>query len=304
MKSWLILYLDELERRGASPYTIKNYGTDLRQFMDYCAECEITTLDALSVNVVRDYLAELTACSYVPASIARRVFELHAFGDFLVRRRAWNANLFRRVHAPRVPRKLPVYLTLDEVRRWLAVPRTDSPKGLRDRAIFETLYASGVRVSELVGMNLRDLDLAGAQCRILGKGDKERMVLLGQPAIDALRRYLELGRPALARPASGDALFLNRFGTRLSVRSVDELVRRAGIAAGIQKTVTPHVLRHTFATHLLDGGADLRTIQELLGHERLTATQIYTHVSRKHAQEVYLHAHPRSRESDRHWRDE
>ncbi len=298
MRAWLIHYLDELERRGASPYTIKNYGTDLRQFIDYCAEQGVVTLADLRVELVRSYLAELAACAYVPASIARRVFELHAFGDYLVRQQAWSANLFRRIHAPRVPRKLPVYLTVDEVTRWLAVPQADSPKGLRDRAIFETLYASGVRVSELVGLNVRDLDLSAAQCRVIGKGDKERIVLLGQPAVAALIRYLARGRPALARSASGDALFLNRFGRRLSTRSVDELVRRAGIAAGIEKTVTPHVLRHTFATHLLDGGADLRTIQELLGHERLTATQIYTHVSRKHAQEVYLRSHPRSRESD------
>ncbi|HOT91230.1 MAG TPA: tyrosine recombinase XerC [Anaerolineae bacterium] len=298
LRTWLERYLGALERDNASPYTVKNYRTDIGQFLDYCAEHGVTTLANLTRDLVRDHLAELAEAEYVRASIARRVFELRAFGDFLLRNAAWNQNLFRRVYAPRLPRRLPRHLTLEEMQRLLAVPDVASPQGMRDRAILETLYAAGVRVAELVGLDLRDLNLEAAEMRVIGKGDKERVALLGQPAVAALRAYLDVGRPALLadRPPT-NAVFLNRFGQRLSVRSVDEIVRQAGVAAGLDQTVTPHLLRHTFATHMLDGGADLRVVQELLGHENLATTQIYAHVTQKRAREIYLQAHPRSRDA-------
>ncbi|MBN1259272.1 MAG: tyrosine recombinase XerC [Anaerolineae bacterium] len=290
----LARYLNALEQGNASPYTVKNYGADIGQFLDYCGEREVETLHALRRDLVRDYLAELDEIGYARASIARRVFELRAFGDYLLRIGAWEDNLFRRVYAPRIPRRLPHYLTHEETAQLLAVPDNNTPQGSRDKAILETLYASGVRVSELEGLDVRDVALSSGEMRVIGKGDKERMTLLGQPAVSALRAYLTSGRPKLAGERPSLALFLNRFGGRLSVRSISEIVRRAGVAAGIEQTVTPHLLRHTFATHMLDGGADLRVVQELLGHASLVTTQIYAHVTQKRAREVYGRAHPRA----------
>jgi len=297
LQAWLGRYVQFLERDNASPYTVKNYRTDIGQFLDYCAEQECTSLSSLNRDIVREYLAELTEVGYARASIARRVFELRAFGDYLIRNEAWEQNLFRRIYAPRVPRRLPRYLTVDEVTRLLGVPEAALPNGQRDRAILETLYASGIRVSELVGLNLRDVNLAARELRVIGKGNKERITLLGAPAVAALRAYIQVERPSQLGEHATHALFLNRFGGRLSVRSVSEIVRKAGLAAGIEQTVTPHLLRHTFATHLLDGGADLRVVQELLGHENLATTQIYANVTQRRAREIYLKAHPRSGES-------
>jgi len=298
VRYWLQRYLDALEREGASPYTVKNYGSDIGQFLDYCqVEEEVTTLEGLTRELLRNHLAELSAGGYVRASIARRVFELRAFGDYLVHAGAWSQNMFRRIHAPRLPSRLPSFLTVEEVKQLLSVPHPGSPQGLRDRAILETLYATGMRVSELAGLDLRDIDWAAAEIRVIGKGNKERIVLLGRIAVTVLRTYVENGRPQQIGKRVSDAVFLNRFGNRLSVRSISEIVRQTGEAAGLDQTVTPHLLRHSFATHLLEGGADLRVVQELLGHENLATTQIYTHVTQAHAKETYTHAHPRSEDT-------
>jgi integrase/recombinase XerC len=177
-------------------------------------------------------------------------------------------------------------------------PDISTPQGQRDRAIIEVLYSSGLRVSELVGLNLSDLDLERGEVKVLGKGGKERICLLGEPARRALKLYIREGRRRLMEgDGATDALFLNRFGGRLSVRSVDSIVGKYSRIAGLTKRVTPHILRHTFATHLMDGGADLRVVQELLGHARLATTQIYTHVSKSRAREIYLKSHPRARGS-------
>lgn len=291
---WLDRYLSYLEQDNASDYTVKNYGTDIGQFLDHCVGEGVTTLDGLNRNLVRTYLEILDEDGYVRASIARRVFELRAFGDYLVRHHGWEQNLFRRIYAPRVPRKLPRYLTIDEVRRLLSVPDTSTVKGLRDRAILEVLYASGVRVSELVALDLRDVDFGVGEMRVIGKGNKERLSLLGRPAVTALKAYIDRGRPEQLGDQAANAIFLNRFGGRLSSRSVDTIVRKSGVAAGIEETVTPHLLRHTFATHMLNGGADLRVVQELLGHDSIASTQIYASITQRRAREIYLKAHPRS----------
>ncbi len=291
---WLDLYLSHLERDNASFYTIKNYGTDIRQFLDYCVEEEINTLTELDRHLIRAYVAELTDVGYARASIARRIFELRAFGDYLLRNKVWEQNIFRRIHAPRLKQRLPRYLSHEEIHRLLAIPNTNSSQGMRNRAILETLYASGVRVSELVGLDLDYVNLHTGELRVVGKGKKERIALIGQPAVRALQAYIEQGRPNQVGKRYTRAVFLNRFGGRLSTRSIDEIVRKAGEAAHITQTVTPHLLRHTFATHLLDGGADLRVVQELLGHKNLATTQIYAHVTQSRAREIYLRAHPRS----------
>ena len=280
--------------QNASPYTIKNYRTDIGQFLGYCRGQGVSAPGQVDRALLRGYLGELDAAGYVKASIARRVAELRSFGDFLVREGVLEYNPFRMVSAPRAPKRLPRYLTVAEIEALLAVPDTSTPSGLRDRAIVEVLYAAGLRVSELAGLDLADVDLTQAQVRVVGKGSKERIGLLGRPAVAAVRAYLQAGRPALLGQRPSQALWLNRRGGRLSVRSVAMTLSRAGQQAGIRISVSPHVLRHSFATHLLDGGADLRVVQELLGHANLATTQIYTHVSQSRAREVYMRAHPRA----------
>jgi integrase/recombinase XerC len=284
--------------RNASPYTVKNYGHDIGQFLDYCRGQGVSSLDQVDRTLLRSYLAELDAAGYVKASIARRVAELRSFGDFLVREEVLERNVFRLVSAPRIPRRLPQYLTVAQVEALLAVPDTSTPLGLRDRAIIEVLHAAGLRVSELVGLDVVDVDLVQAQVRVVGKGGKERIGLLGRPAVHAVRAYLSMGRPALLGRRPTEALWLNHRGGRLTARGVALIVSKAGKQAGIRIPVSPHVLRHTFATHLLDGGADLRVVQELLGHANLATTQVYTHVSQSRAREVYLRAHPRAGSPD------
>jgi len=287
--------------RNASPYTIKNYGNDIGQFLDYCRAQGVGRLSQVDRSLLRSYLAELDAAGYVKASIARRVAELRSFGDFLVREGVLERNSFRMVSAPRIPKRLPQYLTVAEVEALLAVPDTSTPLGLRDRAIIEVLYAAGLRVSELVGLDVADVDLVQAQVRVVGKGGKKRIGLLGRPAVQAVRAYLKAGRPALLvrrRGGPTNALWLNHRGGPLTARGVALILRKAGKQAGIRTPVSPHVLRHSFATHLLDGGADLRVVQELLGHANLATTQIYTHVSQSRAREVYTRAHPRAGASD------
>ena len=284
--------------RNASPYTVKNYRSDIGQFLDYCRAKGVGSIEQIDRSLLRAYLAELDAAGYVKASIARRMAELRSFGDFLVREDVLERNPFRTVGAPRIPKRLPHYLTTAELEVLLSVPDTSTPRGLRDRAIIEVLYAAGLRVSELVGLNVRDVDLAQAQVRVVGKGGKERIGLLGRPAVRAVSAYLNGGRPELLGQRPTGALWLNHRGGRLTVRGVALVLDKAGRQAGIRTSVSPHVLRHTFATHLLDGGADLRVVQELLGHANLVTTQIYTHVSQSRAREVYLHAHPRAGDSD------
>jgi integrase/recombinase XerC len=301
MKELLDRFLSYMEAQNSSPYTIKNYGNDIGQFLDYCREQGIGSLAGIDRSLLRSYLAELDAVGYVKASISRRVAELRSFGNFLVREKILERNPFRAVSAPRVPQRLPKYLTVAEVEALLATPDTTTPLGLRDRAIIEVLYGAGLRVSELASLDRADMDLTQGQVRVLGKGGKERIGLLGRPAVRAIRAYLETGRPVLAgkrqaKSTAADALWLNHRGGRLSVRGVSLVLSKVGEQAGIRTHVSPHVLRHSFATHLLDGGADLRVVQELLGHANLVTTQIYTHVSQSRAREVYTRAHPRAEE--------
>ena len=195
--------------RNSSPYTVKNYGNDIGQFLDYCGEQGVNSLGQVDRSLLRSYLAELDGAGYVKASIARRVAELRSFGDFLVREEVLERNPFRLVSAPRIPKRLPQYLTVAEVEALLAVPDTSTPLGLRDRAIIEVLYAAGLRVSELAGLDVPDVSLEQGCARVMGKGSKERIGLLGRQAVQAVRAYLEAGRPVLLRKQPTNALWLN-----------------------------------------------------------------------------------------------
>jgi integrase/recombinase XerC len=299
MQGLLEQFLVYLETsRNASPHTVKNYGNDIGQFLDYCKAQEVHSPEQIDRSLLRSYLAELDDAGYVKASIARRVAEMRSFGEFLVQEGALERNTFRTVSAPRIPKRLPQYLTVAEIETLLQALDTSTPLGLRDRAIIEVLYAAGLRVSELVDLDVAGVDLTQSQVRVMGKGSKERIALLGRQAMWALRAYLRQGRPELLGRQPTDALFLNHRGGRLTTRGVALVLSRTGKRAGIQTPVSPHVLRHSFATHLLDGGADLRVVQELLGHANLATTQIYTHVSQSRAREVYMRAHPRATTSN------
>jgi integrase/recombinase XerC len=293
-----ITYL--IAEKNASPYTIKNYRHEIEQFFAFLREKGIDSWEGVDRHILRRYLAWLKDQGYVKASIARRVSELRSFCRYLVREGILTSNPISAISSPKVPKRLPEYLDLHEVDALLSAPDTSTSQGLRDRAILEMLYAAGLRVSELAALDVDDVEWSGAELRVLGKGDKERLALLGKPAQRALERYLREGRPELMREGRPTkAIFINRFGGRLSERSVRMLLDKYAKVAGLGKRVYPHMLRHTFATHLLDGGADLRVVQELLGHADLATTQIYTHVSQARVREVYLKSHPRAKKGER-----
>jgi integrase/recombinase XerC len=273
-----------------SPHTLRSYRSDLEQFRQYCTETTGArtlgeALRAVDVRLVRAWLMHLHGLGLEPASIARKLAALRSWLRFLVRGGELSRNPAADVRGPRLARKLATFLPIDESQALL----DGGPAADRDRAVLELLYASGLRVSELAGLDLDDVDLGQRTVRVLGKGTKERVVPFGARAAAALDTYL--GR----RGHGPGPLFLGRRGRRLGVRSIFDVVRRQARATGITRRVTPHTLRHSFATHLLDRGADLRMIQELLGHSRLSTTQRYTHVSTTQLMRVYDRAHPRAR---------
>ncbi len=300
--------------RNASPHTVSNYRREIGQFMAFARGQGITAWDEVTPALVRRWLASLHEQGYVKASIVRRLSELRAFYTFLRRRDLVAHNPVNEVSAPRLPQRLPRPLTQAEIGALLAMPDVSTPQGLRDKAMLELLYGGGLRVSELLALDITDVDVAQKQVHVTGKGAKERIALIGQPAADALAAYLAEGRPALAARAAErggrpgrdgkwlsrrpSALFLNRFGQRLSISMFTRTLSRYAKKAGIGHPVTPHMLRHSFATHLLDGGADLRSVQELLGHEQVSTTQIYTQVSQAQLRDTVLRAHPRARRRD------
>jgi integrase/recombinase XerC len=280
-------YLRFLEaERNLSPYTLRNYESDLRSFISYVRDAERDIPD-VDRYLLRGYLASLREQEMAPASIVRKVSSIRSFYRFLVREGHIEHDPLAGVHSPKKGRRLPSFLSPKQVLAILGAVEGDSPKALRDRAIVELLYAAGVRVSELVALDTSDADVHEQEVRVIGKGNKERIALMGRAAADALQRYLREGRPALVKRPQERALFLNKEGGRLSARAVQLMVRRCALKAGLDERVFPHLLRHTFATHMLDGGADLRVVQELLGHASVSSTQIYTHVSEAEKRRVY-----------------
>jgi integrase/recombinase XerC len=276
--------------RNLSPYTLRNYKSDLRAFFLYLKDRDGSAVTAVDRLVLRRYLAELRAQGRATASIVRKVSAIRSFYRFLVRDGRVAQDPLLGVRGPKKGRRLPSFLTSSQLLSILGAVHGNEPKDLRDRAIVELFYAAGLRLSELVGLDTRDASINERQVRVLGKGNKERIALMGRSAATALECYLKDGRPALVRGAQERALFLNKQGGRLSARAVQLLLRRYALKAGLDERVFPHLLRHTFATHMLDGGADLRVVQELLGHARATSTQIYTHVSDEEGRRRYREA--------------
>jgi integrase/recombinase XerC len=290
-------YINYLEaEKNVSPYTVRNYTTDLLDFFQFLGTKGIGSLKEVDRHVVRDYLSYLMGLGLVKASIARKLSAIRSFYRYLLREEMVSTSPVATTSSPKLDKRLPSFLTNEEIERLLQAPDLSTPQGQRDRALMELLYASGLRVSELVNLSLKQVDLDHREIRVWGKGAKERIVLMGKPAAEALSAYLSQGRPKLLGEKKVHALFLNRYGERLTERSVQKILRDYANNVGIGKGVHPHMLRHTFATHLLDGGADLRVVQELLGHANLSSTQIYTHVTKSQAKKIYLSAHPLAQE--------
>ena len=296
MKDPLASFLGSLEvEKHASPHTVKSYRADLEDFLRWRrAGSAAEAVQGIAARDVRAFLATLHTRGLDPVSVARKLAAIRSLFRFLRRRGVVADNPAQQVRGPRQARKLVSFLPIDETMAMMDATdgraATDGHAPARDAAIVELLYASGLRVSELVGLDLRDLDFAEMTVRVIGKGRKERIVPFGGAAASALREYLDVRGPGPG------AVFLNRRRGRLTVRSVHTIVRRRARAAGIVRRVSPHTLRHTFATHLLDSGADLRMIQELLGHSRLSTTQRYTHVGSDQLMRIYDAAHPRAKE--------
>jgi integrase/recombinase XerC len=284
--------------RNAAPLTIKSYREDLTSLADYLQQAysrepaprEITPLD------LRGYVSALHEAGYAKTSVARRLASLRTFYKFAQREGLADSNPAKPLRNPRRDRKLPHFLSSDEIGKLLDAPPATSPAGLRDRAILETMYSAGLRVSEAVGINDGDLDLAEGLVRVRGKGRRERLAPVGSFAAKALARWLKVREISPKEPQGGLApVFTNKFGRRLTTRSVARLLEKYLKLTGLDLRTTPHTLRHSFATHLLDRGADIRSVQELLGHKSLVTTQIYTHISTAGLRAVYEKAHPRAR---------
>ncbi len=316
-------FFEHLEKeRNYSSHTLRSYRTDIRQFCWFLVlkdSADSGDIDPQELRAprsaveiplssppsdklgrrlleikpadVRSYLAALSRLDYSKSTTARKLASLRSLYNFFVRRGILELSPVSSVRTPRLEKRLPKYLDTEQVNQLLEAPDTDTWLGARDKAIMETIYSSGLRVSEAVGMNIEDVDSARGTARIRGKGKKERMVPLGSYAVKAIREYISMNAECMGRRKHGP-LFINRSGTRITDRSVrrkmDNYLKRAGITADI----SPHALRHSFATHMLNAGADLRSVQEMLGHENLSTTQIYTHLTTSRLQKVYSDAHP------------
>ena len=281
--------------RNSSELTRKSYSEDLESLREYFND-RLGTIPAVpdvTIGILREYVSYLHECQYARTTIARRLACLRTFFRYCCREKLTDANPAKALRTPKIGRKLPHYLSTKQVATLLEAPPANNPQGLRDRALLETMYSAGLRVAELVGLNVPDWDRDANVIRVLGKGRKERIALIGSYAARAIQRWLEVRIPhPQAGSSDSQAIFLNRFGKRLSTRSVGRMFEKYLKLTGLDNKTSPHTLRHSFATHLLDRGADLRSVQELLGHKSLTTTQIYTHVSTRRLRETYEKSHP------------
>ncbi|HLN64609.1 MAG TPA: site-specific tyrosine recombinase XerD [Symbiobacteriaceae bacterium] len=280
--------------RGLAMNTLESYGRDLRQYSEFLETDDEPELDAVSRTTIVNYLMYLQSQGKATATIARRLAALKAFYQFLVRENRIPSDPTANLESPKLEKRLPKVLTVQEVERLLAQPDPSQAAGIRDRAMLELLYATGIRVSELVSLNEADVNLELGYIKCSGKGSKERIVPLGSLAIQSCRDYLQGARPRLVRDRHEQALFVNHHGHRLTRQGFWKIVKRYADDAKIEKEITPHTLRHSFATHLLENGADLRSVQEMLGHADISTTQVYTHVTKGRLKEVYAKAHPRA----------
>ncbi|MCJ2169977.1 site-specific tyrosine recombinase XerD [Enterococcus durans] len=295
MKEELNDYLHYLTiERGLSLNTRKSYERDLAQYLHFLEEKKITAWQDVDRFIVISYLEKMHDEKKAPATVTRMITSLRRFHQFLRQERITDHDPMQHIDTPKKAQKLPSTLSLKEVERLIETPDTTKNLGIRDRAILEVMYATGMRVSELIGLKLSDLHLSLGLVQTIGKGDKERIIPLGDYAIQWLERYLDEVRPLLVKDATEVHVFVNNHGSGLSRQGIWKNLKQLVRDAGITKEVTPHTLRHSFATHLLENGADLRTVQELLGHADISTTQIYTHITKKRMTDVYKQHFPRA----------
>ncbi len=284
--------------RNFSPHTFSNYARDLKSLNSFLSLKKLSDFNFLSHTLARQFLFFLEEKKYSRRSIARKIAACRSFYKFLIRENLARENPWEFISSPKLPKKLPNFLSAEEIKRFFSVIPLNSAFGLRDRAIFEVLYGSGMRVSEITALDLSNIDLPALEIKVLGKGGKERVVLIGSMARASLQNYLDTGRGQLlkeGRKLKEKALFLGKNGTRITSRSIERMIIKYAKMANIPRNITPHTLRHSFATHLLSGGADLKIVQELLGHASLSTTQVYTHITKDRMQKVYIDSHPRAK---------
>ncbi len=292
---WIEPFEDYLSLElGSSPHTVASYSRDLHRLAEYCVSQGTDHPGSVSPQLLRDFVYHLTDLGLAATSIRRQVSAIRTYYRFLMTEGHVDSDPTGQLEIPKAWRKLPEVLTVAEIERLLAAPNPDEPLAWRDRSLLEVAYATGVRVSELVGLKMSDVWFDEGLVRVFGKGSKERLVPIGRRALGAAAIYGREVRPALDRGKTQGRFFLNARGGPLSRVSAWGIIKRCSEVAGIDKRVTPHTLRHTFATHLLEGGADLRAVQEMLGHADLSTTQLYTHVDREYLQSVHKTFHPRS----------
>lgn len=280
--------------KNYSNYTVLNYGKDLKVFIRFLDENKINNLNSVNYQVIRKYLSYLYELEYNGKSIARHISSLKSFYKYLLKENIVKSNPTHLISNPKLEKKLPKFLYYNELEKIMEIPDRTTLFGMRDLTILETFYATGIRVSELVNITIEDIDFHEQTIKILGKGNKERIVLYGKVLKEYLNEYLPL-RNTIAKT---NHLFINKYGNGLTDRGVRLIIDNVLKKGAINYHISPHTLRHTFATHMLDNGADLRVVQELLGHESLSSTEVYTHLSNEHLREVYLNTHPRSGKND------
>lgn len=294
LQGWLQEFLDYLRvERGLAHNTVLAYRSDLAHFNEFVKKRRFAVPDSLR-DALLAYLLDLQRKGLTAATVARRLAALKAFFSFLARVNYLDEDPTAELSSPKLIQRLPRVLTQQDVEKLLVAPRCNTPIGLRDRAMLEMAYATGLRVSELVGLDIESVNSEAGYVRVFGKGARERVVPLGRIALRCLADYLERGRPVLTGGWGGKALFVNRRGERLTRQAFWKILKGYAKTAGVNKKLSPHTLRHSFATHLLENGADLRVVQELLGHADIGTTQIYTHITRKRLREVYDVSHPRA----------
>ena len=280
--------------KGLSSNTLESYQRDLRKFFLFLEEKKVYEIEHISRNNITSFLKEQREKGMATSTLTRNLASIRSFYQFLQKEQIITENPSLELETLKAEKKLPLVLSCKEVELLLEQPETGKTMGLRDKAMLELLYATGLRVSELVSLNVSDLNLKMGFIKCSGKGSKERMIPLGSVALFSIQEYLKSGRPKMMKHKEEKALFLNQQGTRLTRQGFWKILKKYALKAGIQTDITPHTLRHSFATHLLENGADLRSVQEMLGHADIATTQIYTHVARSKIKEIYNQTHPRA----------
>jgi len=294
MKEFIDTFLNYLSvERGLSGNTIISYREDLGAYMNFLATCHIEALSKTNRADITNFMLFQKDKGLAPNSIARRLAAIRMFYRFLVREKILKSDPTLLVDSPKLWKKIPEALSVNDVDVLLSQPNVRNNQGIRDKAILEALYATGMRVSEAVNLRLDGVNMDVGFLRCIGKGNKERIIPLGSKAINAIKRYVEVSRPKLLKAKKSDFLFVSRFGNKISRQSFWKLIKKYARDARIKKPIRPHILRHSFATHLLERGADLRSVQEMLGHSNISTTQIYTHINKDRIKMIHKMFHPR-----------